>query len=297
MKIKLIAIDMDGTLLSNKKTISTENIQAIKEATAKGHVIMLCSGRSHEDVLSFLEKYELSLPFAGSNGSIVYADEQKIHCSAMNLESAASVFHYLETEKLPFQIYTNKGVFKEGSFFRKAIKAYLTAPKIALPPLPIKHILSYRKKVPSTSVRSFDELRCIEGLEIYKFFIFTPHPEKKEDLLHSIEGLDELTITSSSPDNVEITGLNGHKGNAVMEMANYYNIPIEDTVAIGDNLNDASMMQVAGLSIAMGNAEEEVKELCDVTTLTNEEDGVAYAIHKYILEDEMRKSRHYSHQS
>jgi hydroxymethylpyrimidine pyrophosphatase-like HAD family hydrolase len=66
-------------------------------------------------------------------------------------------------------------------------------------------------------------------------------------------------------------------------MAEYYNIPIENTVAIGDNFNDVPMLEVAGLSVAMGNADPSVKEIADVVTLTNNEHGVAHAIEKYVL--------------
>ncbi|NGY88269.1 HAD hydrolase family protein [Bacillus megaterium] len=77
--------------------------------------------------------------------------------------------------------------------------------------------------------------------------------------------------------------IKGNKGNGLKVMAKYFGIPLEDTVAIGDQFNDIPMFKVAGLSIAMANAEQEVKELSDVITLTNDENGVAYAIDNYVL--------------
>jgi hydroxymethylpyrimidine pyrophosphatase-like HAD family hydrolase len=76
---------------------------------------------------------------------------------------------------------------------------------------------------------------------------------------------------------------NGHKGNGIRVMAEYFNIPIENTVAIGDNFNDVPMLKTAGLSIAMENGDPAVKEIADVVTLTNNEHGVAHAIEKYVL--------------
>lgn len=290
--MRLIAIDMDGTLLNDRKTVSKENIRALKDATAQGHIIMLCSGRSSEDVLSFQKEHSLSLPFASCNGTVVYADDKVVHRTPINLKAAAEAYQYLEEEDLPFQFYTNHGVFTNGKFYRKSARAFLSAPKAKLAPIPFRYLFSYRKKVGSTKIKSFDEMRHIEGLEIYKFFIYTPCEKRKQALLTTINKIEGLNTTSSSSDNVEITAINGHKGNGVMEMAKYYGIPIEDTVAIGDNLNDLPMLQVAGLSIAMANGEDKVKELCDVTTLTNEENGVAYAIHKYILDEGLPKKNH-----
>jgi hypothetical protein len=75
----------------------------------------------------------------------------------------------------------------------------------------------------------------------------------------------------------------GNKGYGLKAVAKHYNIPLEQTIAIGDNFNDVPMLEAAGLSVAMGNAEPEVKEMCDIVTRTNDEHGVAYAIRQFVL--------------
>lgn len=286
--MKLIAIDLDGTLLSHNKGVSQANIQAIKDATAQEHVVMICSGRAHEDVLSFQKENDLSLPFGGSNGAVVYADDRIIHSTPMSIQDAKAAFTYLEAEKFPFKIYTNIGIFSMDDFIERSKSALASVPeKEAVFGAHLELLIEHQKKVPGISYTSFEDIENTENLEIYKFFTFTPQPEKKEALISFMETIESLASTSSGPDNVEVMNVNAHKGSGVKQMADYYNIPMEDTVAIGDNFNDVPMLEVAGLSIAMENAEDEVKALCDVTTLTNEEDGVAYAIRKYVLNEEV----------
>jgi hydroxymethylpyrimidine pyrophosphatase-like HAD family hydrolase len=106
-----------------------------------------------------------------------------------------------------------------------------------------------------------------------------------ERLDKKLRFIDETFVTSASPFNLEVTHINGNKGYGLKAMASYFNIPIENTVAIGDEKNDLPMLNIAGLSIAMGNAEEEVKLSSDVVTLSNDENGVAYAFEKYIFKE------------
>jgi len=284
--MKLVAIDLDGTLLTDEKRISQANKQAIQEAKAQGHLIMICSGRPHDGILQFLQENDLSLPLAGSNGAIVYTDNRIIHSAAMTLQAAADVFYHLDHQQHPFKVYTNKGVFTQKAFLERVRKEFSAAPEtLNYNKMSLEDLIEYQEKFTSVPITSFEELKAIMDIEIYKFFAFTPLKSRKKTLASALERIEGLTVTASDINNTEIMGIHGHKGTGIRQMANYYQIPIEDTVAIGDNFNDVPMLEVAGLSIAMGNALEEVKKICDLTTLTNEEDGVAYAIRKYVLKE------------
>lgn len=129
-----------------------------------------------------------------------------------------------------------------------------------------------------------EELLNIES-SVIKFLILGLDPIQKNRVKALLETIEDTYVTSSSPFNLEVTHVNGHKGNGLKAMARFFNIPIEDTVAIGDEINDIPMFHAAGLSIAMGNAEDEVKKHSDVVTLSNDENGVAYAFENYILTD------------
>jgi Cof subfamily protein (haloacid dehalogenase superfamily) len=285
--MRLVAIDMDGTLLSSDKEISKENIDAINDAVKHGHVVMICSGRSQEDIMVFLKEQGLSIPFAGSNGAIVYADSKVIHSVAMDKNVVALAYEKLENLKHPFKIYTNKGIYSNGTFLDRALLEYNSVPEdMRNHTFKFEHMIEYQKKSKSYLLTSIEDLHHQEDLEIHKFFIFTPHHKRRAEIISQLELIDNLSVTSSGADNVEIMSIDGHKGNGIIQMAKYFNIPIEDTIAIGDNFNDVPMFETTGLSIAMANAEEEIKEMCDVVTLSNDDHGVAYAIQKYVLEED-----------
>jgi Cof subfamily protein (haloacid dehalogenase superfamily) len=142
----------------------------------------------------------------------------------------------------------------------------------------------YTNKFPVTYTKAFADIP--ENAEIFKFFMMTPSMDKKATAKEFARGVGGLTVTSSFEDNVELSDATAHKGTGLTAVAKHFNIPMEDTVAMGDNYNDSGMLEAAGLSIAMENAEDGIKKISDAVTLTNDEDGVAHAINKYILDQE-----------
>ncbi|OOR22977.1 Cof-type HAD-IIB family hydrolase [Bacillus wiedmannii] len=283
--MKLIALDMDGTLLSSNLEISKENLQAIQTAKEAGHIVMICSGRAKEDALKLLEEYKLSLPVGASNGAIVYVDGKVINSRCLQNDKVYKLAKLLESEGFPYKLYTNKGVYSPYTWQDQVMQAFKEnkhALDVTLEEL--ERITEKQKK--SNLITDFQKIEDVVNnpeLEISKFFILTFNAVHRAQLLSMLQEDTDISVTASAPTNVEIMDKHGHKGNGLQEMAAYFNIPIEDTIAIGDNFNDVPMLQVAGLSVAMGNAEEDVKKLCDVVTLTNNEHGVAHAIEKFVL--------------
>jgi len=284
MMKKLIAIDLDGTLLSSNIDISPENVKAIQAAQDAGHIVMICSGRAPEDIKNVLNKTPLQCPVAGSNGTMVIADGKLLSQISIQKETVATVANILNKKEYPFKIYTNKGIFVVSTWSER-MHSFLDNNKDVLNHLTEKEYKLMTEQPKETeSIKIFEDLEevlKVEGITIQKFFI--PTISGKEELIASLQHLEGISITTSGPFNIEIMDTNGHKGNGIRVMAEYFNIPIEDTVAIGDNFNDVPMLETAGLSVAMGNADPTVKEMADVVTLTNNEHGVAHAIEKYIL--------------
>ena len=285
--MKLIALDMDGTVLTTDKRVTEATLKAIEDARAEGHVVMICSGRAHDDLIPYLkEKKFPNLPVSGSNGAATCIDGKMIHQVSMAKGIAIQVFDWLDVNQYPFKIYTSKGVFAKSDYLEIVKYEILaTAPKLDEYRMTVKGAVAHEQNYPAIPIGSFGKLVADEGLEIFKFFVLTLRSEKKQAFKQFLSSISDIMVTSSYPENIEVMDKNGHKGTGLMQVANYYNIPVENTVAIGDNFNDVGMLEVAGLSIAMGNAEKEVKELCDVVTLTNDEDGVAHAIQTYVLKD------------
>ncbi|MFC0272154.1 Cof-type HAD-IIB family hydrolase [Metabacillus herbersteinensis] len=283
---KLIAIDLDGTLLSSKLEISKENIKAIQTAQNQGHVVMICSGRAPEDIRGVIENTSLECPVAGSNGTVVVADGKTLSEISLNKQDVASVANTLDEKKYPFKLYTSHGIFVPTTWSARLTQTFEQNQALADSLSPEEYKRMTEQPAETDSIKIFNQLEevlKVDDLTIQKFFVPTIEIEKKDDLIASLKKYEGISITTSGPHNIEIMAINGHKGNGLKTMAEYYNIPIESTVAIGDNFNDVPMLEIAGLSVAMGNADPTVKELSDVVTLTNDEHGVAHAIEKFVL--------------
>ncbi|WP_226670125.1 Cof-type HAD-IIB family hydrolase [Metabacillus litoralis] len=282
---KLIAIDLDGTLLSSNIEISQENIQAIQAAQEAGHIVMICSGRAPEDIKTVIDQTPLQCPVGGSNGTMVIADGKLLSQISINKDTVRSVAEILNNNKYPFKIYSSKGIFVASTWSERMLVFLEQNPDIASGLTEKEYKFMTEQPKETETIKHFttiDEVLTNEDVTIQKFFV--PTLSGKDELTATLKQIENIAITTSGPYNIEIMDTNGHKGNGVKVMAEYFNIPIEHTVAIGDNFNDVPMLEVAGLSIAMGNGDPTVKKMADVVTLTNNENGVAHAIKKYVLE-------------
>lgn len=284
--MKLIAIDLDGTLLSHNMEITEESLEAIREAQNQGNIVMICSGRAPEDIQQILNKYDLSIPLAGSNGSVVHAHGRVLQSVSMDRNDVIETAERLDAERFPYRIYTNEGIYVPADWSER-VELAMQQEQIKVEGLTDEIYKKITEQPQKSSLLNFfdhySELFTREELTIQKFFVLTLNASSKTALGNSLEEISTIGITSSSPLNIEVMDQYGNKGSALKRVAEHFNIPLHDTVAIGDNFNDLPMMEVAGLSVAMGNAEAEVKELCDVVTHTNGENGVAHAINNYLL--------------
>jgi Cof subfamily protein (haloacid dehalogenase superfamily) len=286
LKKRLIALDMDGTLVSSNHKISEANKKAIKKAQAAGHIVMICSGRPHDGLIVTLSEEGFSdLPISGSNGAVTLIHGEIIHHVSMNPKSAEKLYDWLDDHEYPFKIYTDQGIYGPETFFQRARYEFTENKPVDKPHFSdLATMEEYTNKFPVTYTKKFAEIP--ESAKIFKFFMMTPNMEKKAAAQEFAKLVGGLTITSSYEDNVELSDEMAHKGTGLSAIAKHFNISMENTVAMGDNYNDSGMLEAAGLAVAMGNAEDGIKKIADVVTLTNDDDGVAHAINKYILEQE-----------
>ncbi|PGK51539.1 HAD family hydrolase [Priestia megaterium] len=282
---KLIALDVDGTLLTNEHEMTEENRKAIKLAQEKGHVVMICSGRAPESVLEMLKEIEIDCPFAASNGAVVYDKEEILSEINLSIDQVEKISNILDLEGMPYRLYTNKGVY-EMLDWKERVEHVINSGKVPKEykqderfELLLERPASYKQV---TYYTSLSELKQVIGLTIQKFFVLTLDPVQKNRLNQILQEVANVGVTTSAIHNIEIMNEKAHKGYGIQVMAEHFKIHIKDTVAIGDNYNDMPMFEAAGLSVAMGNAEEEIKEYCDVVTKTNKESGVAHAIYRVL---------------
>lgn len=288
--MKLIALDLDGTVLNSKKEMSEETLRAIKKAQQQGHIVMALSGRSEKAINATLAKYDLDCPVGASNGTVLFADGKLVDITSMNQCQIQKLVLAFEKEFVPYNFTTNKGSFAPSNWGERLEKV------LASGRVPYEYFENQHYKMFTTHPSDYghllfekvEEVINNQDLSIIKFLILGLDPEQKKRLHSHLESIAEINIASSSPFNLEVTHMNGNKGTGLKAMARYFNIPLEDTITIGDEKNDIPMFNVAGLSIAMGNAEEEVKMKSDIVTLTNDENGVVYAIENYILKENVK---------
>jgi Cof subfamily protein (haloacid dehalogenase superfamily) len=284
--MKLIAIDLDGTLLSQHTHITQENVQAIRKAQSHGHIVMICSGRAPEDIQEILKEYELSCPLAGSNGTVVQAEGKTLGMVSMNRENIVQIAKKLDDERTPYRIYTNQGIFVPEDWSER-VNTNLQGDTIKVEGLSDELFKRITEQPQQSDLlnyfKDYHELFGREDLKVQKFFILTLNQQKKSELATYLSNISGAAATSSGPMNIEVMDKDGNKGNALKIMAEYYGISMADTVAMGDNFNDIPMLKVAGFSIAMGNADPAVKQLCKAVTLSNTENGVSYAMEQFIL--------------
>lgn len=282
--MRLIAIDLDGTLLSDDGSISQENINAIHEVQKQGDVVAISSGRSFQDTAQILKQARIDCPTMTGNGAKSYAKGKHLQTLSLPLPVINEMMSLLEEKAFYYEIYTKDGVFIEENkkeILSKEIqqleKHATTSLQWATDIVDIQmnqHGLTF---VPDYQAIDFT------NREVYKLFVLSFDPKKLQKLRTELMKRRDISITSSGNQKLEIGHAEASKGNALTQMARHLNISLENILAIGDNLNDLSMFQVAGQSVAMENAEEEVKMKSTYTTKTYHEDGVAYALRKYIL--------------
>ena len=266
MEYKLVAIDMDGTLLNKSKAVSSKTLNALTEARKKGVHIVLSTGRILKSAERYWNELELSSPIIACNGAVI-SDENGnvIYKNPIGGELAKNVVEIAVKNNVYFHFYNENTLF--SNIYVKEVIDY------------------YADRDWSINYEIFDNIDGLvkNNINIYKFLMLDNDFNKLRVLHGELEKLNQIGLTKSGENNLEVMNNNVSKGIALDHLCGKLNIPRESVIAIGDNENDISMLQFAGLGVAMGNASDYVKSKADYVTLTNDEDGVANIIEKFIL--------------
>lgn len=281
--MKLIATDMDGTLLNENNEISPENIQAIVKAQQLGIEVVIATGRSYEAALKPLRKAGLSCPIICVNGSLIYLQNGEIIRSIpLERESCKKIELACTSENSYFEIFTSAGGYSiNRDHFIHVLVNMMKSHYPNVGTDEIKERIQQRfqdEKI--QTIDDFDQLFHNDNIDVYKFLAFSLEDESLQRIREQLTNEHDLTITSSGHLNLEFNHRDANKGAALAFYTDRLGIELKDVMALGDNLNDYSMLEVAGYSVAMENADPIIKNLCDFTTKTNSNDGVAFAIEK-----------------
>ncbi len=275
-KIKgIIALDLDGTLLNSKKELSEGNLAALKKAADEGWEIVPTTGRFYGGMPDFIR----GLPFVHYaitiNGAYVedLVEKQEIYTAEMPYKQAIEIMEWLDKMPVIYDCYMNNEAFMTESLKDK-VDEIVEDPRIR------KMFYDLRQPVPE--LKGFLENR---KQDVQKIQFFTRDAELRIRLLDEMESVfEDIVVSSSSPQNIEVNQTNANKGQALVALAEHLGVDRAKTIAFGDGLNDISMIKEAGIGIAMANGCTEARQLADYITGHCDQDGVAQAINKFCFE-------------
>lgn len=260
MKYKAIATDLDGTLLNDKKQISEANQKAIEYAVNKGITIIPCTGRAVQGITRFEVLRKLtSLAVAYNGGMIINLKDGIIiyHCPLLKSDAEFIISKGLELD-------TNICVWIDNRLLCNKINAYT---------------LKY-SKISDVPPVKFDSFSDISEKLITKVLWYDEEQKIQNYLLHMRKSVSQqVTCCTSKPWFLEFFNSKTSKSLALEKICEFYGINLSEVIAIGDELNDISMLKVAGLSAAVENAVNDVKRVADIITASNNNDGFAKLIY------------------
>lgn len=274
MSIRIIALDMDGTTLMNDhQSISPRTEQAIRNAIAKGILIVPATGRLNSLLPESVMKLGGIRYAITSNGAVTYnlSDGKIMNSCFLSPPLAEKVMNQLPTDKLLVEFFKDGKIYVERKYM-ESLTEY---------PLPFLH-LDFLKSIHRT-VESLSGYVKNKGERIEKINLPFIPPEYREEIWSRLTVLDGISLTSSVPNNIEVNELQANKGAALKQLCESLQIPREEVMAFGDNGNDLEMLEYAGLSFAPANGTDEAKAAATAVTAANDEDGVAIAIEQYAL--------------
>lgn len=268
--IRLIASDVDGTLLNSHGTIPEENIAAIRAAQEKGIIFAIASGRFPENVYVRIQPYGFSCPIIGVNGCHITDEKlQPIFTAAMDPSAAREVMDVLYEYKADFFMFNTHSVCTSHKDLPH--HSEVTRPEEI-------------KALGFTYYHGREEmLSCVET-PVHKYYICEGY--RDDPLWKRLEKIPGIALTQSGNSNIEVIPAGVDKATGVRMLAKHYGIPMEQVMTLGDHENDVPMLQAAGYGIAMGNGTESAKAAARFVTDTHDNHGLAKAIRTWALGEE-----------
>lgn len=263
---KLIAIDIDDTLLNDDIIVTEATKLALKRAIQAGVTVTLATGRMYSSARKIADQIQLNVPIITYQGALVKTllDDQVLYERSVPVDAARQLLQYANEHKLHLQLYVDDILYSiEDNARIQAYSQLVNIPYVIEP--------DYAKLIdkPNHKMLIIDE------------------PEVLDHHLVILQGLlgDQLHITKSKAHYLEFMHKEGTKGHALQHLAQHIGATMDETIAIGDAWNDREMILAAGLGVAMGNAVPMLKDIADYITLSNNDEGVSHVINKFIFNE------------
>ncbi|MBM7566919.1 Cof-type HAD-IIB family hydrolase [Paenibacillus sacheonensis] len=265
MTYKLIAIDIDDTLLTDDIVVTPGTKAALAAAIERGVFVTLATGRMFPSAKKIAKQIELNVPIITYQGSLVKTllDEQVLYERYVPEDAARELLAFCQANDLHLQLYIDDVLYVRED--NEKARNYSALSNI---PFAVEPDFETLIAKPSTKMLMIDD------------------PARLDEMAEKLAPLigDRVHITKSKAHYLEVTHKEGTKGHAIAFMAEHIGCTLDEVIAIGDSWNDHEMIEAAGLGVAMGNALPKLKEIAQFVTKSNNEEGVKHVIDKFILQ-------------
>ncbi|AJY73743.1 Cof-type HAD-IIB family hydrolase [Paenibacillus beijingensis] len=261
---KLIAIDVDDTLLTDDLQVTDATLQALEQAIAQGVTVTLATGRMFASARKIADQIRLNVPIITYQGSMVKTllDGKVLYERSVPEDAAKQLYDFCEEKGLHLQLYIDDVLYVKEE--NEKARLYSQLSKI---PYVVEPDYDTLLTKPSTKMLIIDDPDVLDEIALQ---------------LQPIIG-DRVHITKSKAHYLEFLHKEGTKGHALRFMAEHIGCTMEETIAIGDSWNDREMLMEAGLGVAMDNALPALKEIAGFVTKSNNDEGVKHVIDTFIL--------------
>lgn len=266
MNYKLVAFDLDDTLLDRNNKISARNVETLRKAAAAGLIITIATGRMFRSALPYARQLGINVPLITYHGGLIKKamDGEVIWHRPIPLEAAIQVAEYAREHGYHLNLFIDDYfcIPEENDYTRAYQSLSGVETKV------IGDAANYLRKEKTLPTKM-------------NIVSFAGTPKIMQEMSAEFAGVVHITI--ARPEFLEITHVEATKGRALRHLTEEMGFKREEVAAIGDSLNDIDMLEYAGTGVAVANARPEVKQVAQVITLSNLEDGVAHFIEKYVL--------------
>ena len=270
MPVKLIAFDLDGTLLDGRKNIPEANLQALRAAAEAGVLLVPATGRIYTGIPEQIR----SLP-GGRYFITIYAydavEDRNLYSSELSVELCLRLIRYMDELPIIYDCYQDNWGYITRSMFQRA-GDFIPDPGI------MKMMRELRTPVDDLAETLRQKGRPVQKMQMH----FQDLAERDRQLKLVAELFPETAVSSSLPWNIEINSAGATKGQALKALCQALGIDLRDTLAFGDGTNDLDMIRTAGIGVSMGNGAEEVKAAADWIAPNNDDAGVAAGIYRFM---------------
>lgn len=281
LTIKAVFLDIDGTLLTDKRSVSQSTIQVINTLKKKGIIVGLATGRGPRFVLQYMASLSLDLAIV-YNGQYIISREQTLFDNPLSPDAIEGLVNYAQKNKLDLSFGTAAGVSGSGIMNAGSGQLGYRISRMVPDALVDAIIFIFNRLVRWVRPQKKNECSSLFQQPIYQMMMIVSEAETKKLAAE----FPQLSITRSSPYSVDIISQGMSKLKGIEKAGDYYGFTTDQVMAFGDSTNDVEMLAGVRYSVAMGNGSKKVKDVASYVTASNNEDGIYQAaLHFGLMEE------------